>query len=1071
MLHEPIFSPKDFERQKAEIETLLNRIPDLENRRKIVEQWQDAIEYERLQNKKEEDIQGEFLHKFFGDILGYQYGTHLEEENLRLEASTLYDFTKPDGVLGFFRNNEQQTSEVRVVIELKRYGINLDKPQNRVDFKGTPVEQAFAYASKMGDKCDWVIVSDFAEIRLYRYPNPNKYERFHVLTLLDDNNFQHFLFLLAKNQLFRKEENENNASSQAIIKRLYKGRMDFLEDITNQFYARYKQLREVLFAHIRQLNAQYEPTPLFTATQKILDRLIFMRFVSEIGLTEQNILKNVYQYNLQYLYDNTEEVAWVNIKALFNSFDRGYKANIPPFNGGLFAPDPLINKLVIKENYLKDWIKFLLDYDFQYDLKVDILGHIFEQSITDIQKLQARNFEPETEEKTNGKTDNGLPPNRKQFGVFYTPQYVTQYIVKQTIGDWLEDKKAEIIASLGVPEITEMADDFMAWQAEKPSLTIEEVEEIHLHFWQKYKQCLETITVLDPACGSGAFLNAVFDFLYEKNALAQAEINKLQAPKTPEEPQMKKKKVRKQDLFAQAQREEVQKLVSEELEYMIKRDILLTNLYGTDLNEESIEITKLSLWLKVANKRKPLPSLTDNIKRGNSLIDNIEISSYAFDWQKEFPHIFKKGGFDVLVGNPPYVRHELLGEVQKSYFSKFYPEVYNGMADLYVYFYAKGIKLLKERGTLGFITPNKWMERAYGFELRKYLKPFDIKEIVNFGELKIFEDAATEPAIVIVGNRYSNNNINYFIATNLEQVFKQNFKLQSFSKTDLGEDIWRFTNDKISSILQKFQANTISLEEYSNGGVYYGVKTGFNKAFIIDQATRDEIVKKDPKSADILRKMVEGEDFGKWNLKHAGRYMIFFPRGYNIDDYIGIKEFLMQFYDEIKPKESKLDVKGRKIGSYKWYEPQDTVAYYDLFDKPKLIYYHTALHHAFYLDTEGYYISANCYMIPNADDYLQSLLNSKLFAFVKKYLFPAFGDAEQGGRVRLDANKMNKLPIKQVDITVKKQFEEKIKQLGKLSKKPKSTDKIQQLETQLNQLIYQLYDLTAEEIELIENIN
>jgi type I restriction-modification system DNA methylase subunit len=1002
MLHDPIFSPKDFERQKAEIQTLIKRIPNLESRREIVEQWQDAIEYERLSNKKEEDIQAEFLHKFFGEVLGYAYGTHLKEENLRLEASTLYDFTKPDGILGFFPSEEKQAKDVRVVIELKRYGINLDKPQNRVDFKGTPVEQAFSYASKMGSKCQWVIVSDFAEIRLYRYPDMNRYERFHILSLLDDNNFPHFLFLLSKNQLFNREEDVNNLSSLAVTPRLYKGRMDFLEDITNQFYARYKAERESLFNHIRQLNPHYTPARLFTATQKILDRLVFMRFVSEIGLTEQNILKNVYQYSLPHLYDLSEEVAWVSIKSLFNSFDKGYKANIPPFNGGLFAPDEIINELIIKENYLKDWIKFLLDYDFQYDLKVNILGHIFEQSITDIQKLQARNFEPEIEEPSNG-----LPTNRKQFGVFYTPEYVTQYIVKQTIGNYLEEKKAEILASLGVAEITEIADDFMAWQSEKPSLTIEEVAEIHLQFWQTYKQSLEKITVLDPACGSGAFLNAVFDFLYEKNALVQAEINKLQMPPTPPAPQNKKKKESKKDLFAQAQREQEQKLITEEMQYIIKRDILLTNLYGVDLNEESVEITKLSLWLKVANKKRPLPSLTDNIKLGNSLIDKPEFSPKAFDWAKEFPHIFAAGGFDVVVGNPPYVSFQsnIIPQKEIDYFTEKYQTVYK-VFDLFALFIEQSIEnLLKNNGGLSFIVPSVLLMNRSFSKLRELIcQKASFRNVTFFGD-GVFPDAVV-PTItfsllknktqkpVKIGKAEKENIV---IENQISQsIFCQN-PLSGFNISIKESDLQLFI---------KINKNTTSLGDVLE--IRESIKTGDDKKFISN-------TKKSP----LYYPLVTGKDIGRYWLT-SNRYILFdesaLQRPTKIDYFLQDKLFI------------------RRVGA-------DLIATFD-----NKNHFST---HVLYLGLqkdEDYELK-----------YLLALINSKLFNYIYKTKFPPKGNIFPEIRI----GNLRELPVKVISREEQATYIEIVNKL--------LINYTENLDQTLDQLIYQLYDLTAEEIALIEN--
>jgi TaqI-like C-terminal specificity domain/Eco57I restriction-modification methylase len=370
------------------------------------------------------------------------------------------------------------------------------------------------------------------------------------------------------------------------------------------------------------------------------------------------------------------------------------------------------------------------------------------------------------------------------------------------------------------------------------------------------------------------------------------------------------------------------------------------------------------------------------------------------------------------------VRQELLHKQTKKGLAKAFPTIHNGGADLYVYFYGKGIENLKEKGILGYITPNKWLERQYGTELRQFLKPLKIEKLIDFGELRIFEDASTEPAIVIISKEISDAPFLYASIKELKVAQESDvYDCKLIHKSDLRDDIWRFADYFSSFITAKFAKDTISLAEYTKSGVYYGIKTGYNKAFIIDQATRDALVQADPNAEKILRKEVEGEDFGKWSLKHTGKYLIFFPRNeYDIADFPSINQYLLKHYDELKPKTSPSDEKGRKQGGYKWFEVQDNVAYYKIFDAPKLIYYHTALEHNFYYDTEGYYISANCYFIANADRYLQCILNSKLFHFCKKYLFPAFGDVEKGGRVRLDANKMATLPIKPVSDEVKEKF-------------------------------------------------
>jgi hypothetical protein len=499
----------------------------------------------------------------------------------------------------------------------------------------------------------------------------------------------------------------------------------------------------------------------------------------------------------------------------------------------------------------------------------------------------------------------------------------------------------------------------------------------------QYRNWLLQITIIDPACGSGAFLNEALNFLIAEHTY----IDELQAK-----------------LFGDA-------LILSDVE----KSILENNLFGVDLNEESVEIAKLSLWLRTAQPNRKLNDLNNNIKCGNSLIDDATIAGEkAFNWQKEFPQVFEKGGFDVVIGNPPYVRQELLGNVQKEYFSKKYTESFNYSADLYVYFYNLSMHILRKDGLLGFITPNKWMERKYGFELREYLKSFNILQIINYGELRIFDDAATEPEITIIKNEInSKSDIQYAMIKSLYDAQNYFYDLKFYKKENLTQSIWKFTDSIVNDILEKFNDSKITLNQYTNGGVYYGIKTGLNEAFIINQTIKNQITEMDLKSDLILKKMVEGDDFKSWSLSHSGRYMI--ATQYNLDvenEYPAVYEYLNNFKDKL--------IKRQDKGLNYW--NLRACDYYDKLEQPKLIYYHTAVKHSFYYDTDGYYISANCYFISNADRYLQCVLNSKLFNFVKKFLFPAFGDSENGGRVRLDANKMIKLPIKEVSEEIKLKF-------------------------------------------------
>jgi hypothetical protein len=255
--------------------------------------------------------------------------------------------------------------------------------------------------------------------------------------------------------------------------------------------------------------------------------------------------------------------------------------------------------------------------------------------------------------------------------------------------------------------------------------------------WLDYGDVLGNIKILDPACGSGAFLVAAFDYLLGEHERVNRAIAELTgAP-------------RQLGLFD------------------LNRQILQQNLFGVDLNPESVEITKLSLWLKTARRDKPLNNLDDNIRCGNSLVEPpgpgapqallaafaaLPADRRAFDLRAAFPAVFLRGGFDVVVGNPPYVRQEALGPF-KLYLAQRYAS-YHGVADLYVYFYERGLELLAPKGKLSYIVTNKWLRAGYGEPLRRlFSEQAEIEEILDFGHAPIFEDADTFPCIIVAHPR------------------------------------------------------------------------------------------------------------------------------------------------------------------------------------------------------------------------------------------------------------------------------------------------------------------------------
>ena len=689
-------------------------VPDFDAKFREVCLWCNATAEKHLDRTKETAVQGAFMTRLFNQVFGYaEIIDNADCYNQEREYKTVLDTTESDGALGFF-NKSAGTKDVRVVIELKDARTPLDKKQNRSSHL-TPVEQGFSYANKNGSKCGWVIVSNFVEIRLYKSNSSLEYELFDMRNMKDVKEFLRLYYFLCKEHLI--EEN-----GKSVIDELYQENEAEGVEITNQFYSAYKTIRNNLFKSLKENNPNVDELLLFTKSQKLMDRFIFICFCEDCNLLPQNIYRRLIETAKQ-SFSFTPNKLWEQLRGLFAAIDQGNPPmKINRYNGGLFKTDPELDALVIPDTVLETFVE-LSDYDFNSDLNVNILGQIFEQSISDVEQIKA--------EISGAQIGNG---KQKEDGIFYTPYYVTRYIVEQTVGAYLNAKKEELkstIFSNGAITVTvkrpsskkENHKTYAVWTEvpmETDSMSEEDkfmerrfLEELHLIYWSAYEEVLKNIKICDPACGSGAFLNQCFDYLHEE-----------------------------MDFVLDMKRQLAEGQVSL---FDIDKEILQNNLYGVDINAESVEITKLSLWLKTAKNNQTLATLDGNIKCGNSIVADKEVSENAFDWQKEFPEIFANGGFDIVIGNPPYGAK--LDQKQKDYLTdKYETTEYN--FDTYKTFFELGFNILKQNGYLGYITPNTFFTLELGAKkLRKFLFNNTVRKIVEV--FNVFPSVVVEPVITI----------------------------------------------------------------------------------------------------------------------------------------------------------------------------------------------------------------------------------------------------------------------------------------------------------------------------------
>ena len=726
--------------KKANEEVDLNK-NNLIERRKYLDKWINMLEAGVLDKTKEEQLQGEFISDIFSKVLNARNITDgFEEWNLERETKTLLDGQKADGTLGFFNNNGKK--DIRALIELKGASINLDTRQKRIGDTRSPVEQAFGYAPKYGKNCHWIIVSNFKEIRLYHANSMLEYQVFFLENLKDDLEFKKFIYVLS---FYALVGTENKKAKSLELSEEYQ---KVQTEIEKKFYNEYKEIRIEIFNNMKNNNPEVSEMIIIEKVQKLLDRFLFICFCEDKGLIPINSYINLVKRG-EILEDIFE-----SFKTFCNWINSGNKnKNIPYFNGGLFKPDPILDNLFVDDEVFKK-LERIANYDFDSDINERILGHIFEQSISDIEELKAASLNEKVDKKDS---------KRKKDGIFYTPKYITKYIVEATINSWIDDKKKEL-GEDNLPELTEK--DF-TYDLYKKNYSKNYRK--HVEFWEKLRSALRKIKIIDPACGSGAFLIEAFDFLLKYNQMLDEKIFNMTGTK---------------NLFDDTTRE-----------------ILENNIFGVDLNKESIEITKLSLWLRTANKNKTLTTLENNIKCGNSLISDKELTDKAFNWQKEFPKIFEEGGFDIVIGNPPYLRRTAINEKSKINIEKNYFSAYK-QYDLYVLFNELGVKIAKLNSYLGFIQPNKFLSSDYGYKLLNYLKlNCSIEIIKNVSLDNVFKEASVYPYIFIY------KKINNILPEKLENInlFKLSKKLSGF-------------NDllKIQEIIEKLENKSIKLEQLVN---------------------------------------------------------------------------------------------------------------------------------------------------------------------------------------------------------------------------------------------------------------
>src|SRR3990167_8853451 len=974
----------------------MDKIQSKQNITKLIEKYQRLAESGKIKDFNEAQTVNEFILPLFS-FLGWDIHNINADEVTPEETISRgrVDWAfRIDGIPKFF-------------LEAKAMKVDLDVAKW--------AEQSINYAWNKG--CTWAVLTDFEVVKVFNadvstknlkeslffeIPVSEYLTRFDQLWLLSKEAF--------KEGLLDKEAEKwgKKVKRTPVGERLFQDMMEWRMLLTKGFH---------------KANT-LTPDELDEGVQRVLDRLVFIRVTEDRGI-EPNILLSMFRQSKSAAGFSLRK----NLTKSFRDFDEGY-------NSKLFTHHSSENWQIDNET-LEMVINGLYEtgdgyrYDFSA-ISADVLGGIYEQYLGHILKQATKRASVKKEHK-----------KRKEQGIYYTPQFVVDYIVKNTIGKILLEKS--------------------------------------------YREMMD-LKVLDPACGSGSFLIRAYDEL----------VNYFE------------KKDKQANLFT-------------------KFRILTANIYGVDLDAQAVEIAQLNLLLKTLSTKARLPNLAGKIRIGNSLISGTDeemqryfppllkgdrggfLDKKPFTYEKEFPEVFnrKNPGFDVIIGNPPYVRIQTLPKDEVKYFSDKF-ESAKGSYDIYLLFIEKAYRLLRKGGVAGFILPNKFMVSDYGEKLRTLLsRECAVWKIVDFGDAQVFESATTYTMLLFLQKR-QNEEVLYVSASDyLKETPRANLDglERQFVKIDhekLTAKPWSFATSKHRSLLEKIEEGKVKFGDVVEK-IFQGLVTGADDVFIVEaKRFQGKMVQVFSKTLDkelslekgITRLLLKGSlDMRRYHVKDTNRLLIYpYDNGSLIEQNTMQKQYPLcwQYLNECRNLLEKRE--GGKFENAQWYgfsRPQNL----DKFNLLKLLTPAIAKQSSFTYDEKGEYYFVGSgggggggYGIILKEDfkhsplYILALLNSRLLDFYLQNISSPF----RHGYFAYNKQYVEQLPIKLLDLSnpIEKSKHDELVSLAdrmlKLNKEltntSENTDKwyslkkeVEQTDKLIDEIVYELYGLTEKEIAIIEN--
>lgn len=764
--------------------------------------------------------------------------------------------------------------------------------------------------------------------------------------------------------------------------------------------------------------------------QHIIDRIIFLRIAEDRSVEPYGNLQDSIKSGNYYQ----------NLLKQFHTADQKYNSGLFDFSKDKVSGSIEIDNKIIK-SIIGDLYYPVSPYEFSV-ISVEILGSAYEQFLGKTISL-SKGGRAVIEEK---------PEVRKAGGVYYTPQYIVDYIVKNTVGKLIDDKTPKDIS---------------------------------------------TIKIVDPACGSGSFLIGAYQYLLQHHKDYYTNNGKISKgsknnPLTPEG-----------------------NLTTAE-----KKRILLNNIFGVDLDANAVEVTKLSLLLKCMEgetdasinsqlqlfHERVLPTLDNNIKSGNSLIDldfysqeidfGEEKKIKPFSWKKAFPEVFKQGGFDCVIGNPPYIRVQLLKSSNESlnYFAKNYKTATVGNYDIYVLFIEKALKILNEKGMSGYILPHKFFNSKYGVPTREILsKGQNLTEVVHFGDKQVFTGATTYTCLLFLSNKKSKE----FTFSEVNNIVEWKNNLTSKTGTidakSISDKEWNLSTGNEQELFAKLEALPLKLGEISK--IFVGLQTSADTVFLFKDTIKKnkkvisvyskELDKEVPIETDLLKEVVRSGQIGKHWINPTA--LVLFP--YHIKDgqamLMSEKELKMQYplaWSYLLKNKTLLE--NRENGKFKasgWYQlyPKNL----EMWEEPKVMLpYMIKELTAYYDEQSNYFVNVTTggfglrLIKENINPlFITGLLNSKVLDWYLKKVSTNFNS----GYFAANKQFLVQLPIELGNKQITSEIVKLVEQLHKLnrdkqesnltSKTDQLQNRIDYAEQRINEIVYELYGLTNEEIALIEN--